>query len=82
MGGVWKVAETCRGPGGCKSDATGVQCDPGTPRAGDACVSSAAPRCSNVHTVFTCKSGAWETSLCVPPSKCAPNAKNGVAGCK
>jgi hypothetical protein len=81
-GGVWKVSETCRGPGGCKADAAGVHCDPGTPRAGDACPAAAAPRCSNVHTVFTCKSGAWESSLCVPPSKCVPNAKNGVAGCK
>jgi hypothetical protein len=81
-GGVWKVSETCRGPGGCKADAAGVHCDPGTPRAGDACPATAAPHCSNVHTVFLCKSGAWETSLCVPPSKCVPNAKNGVAGCK
>jgi hypothetical protein len=81
-GGVWKVSETCRGPGGCKADGAGVHCDPGTPRAGDACPATAAPRCSNVHTVFTCKNGAWESSLCVPPSKCAPNAKNGVAGCK
>src|SRR5580704_6443116 len=60
VGEVWKVAETCRGPGGCKSDATGVQCDPGTPRPGDACLATAAPRCSNVHTVFACKNGAWE----------------------
>ncbi len=82
VGGVWKVAETCRGPGGCKADTTGVQCDSGTPRAGDACLATAAPRCSNVHTVFACKNGAWESSLCVPPSKCVPNAKNGVAGCK
>ncbi len=81
-GGVWKVSETCRGPGGCKADGAGVRCDPGTPRAGDACPATGAPRCSNVHTVFTCKSGAWESSLCVPPSKCVPNAKNGVAGCK
>jgi hypothetical protein len=80
--GVWRVSETCRGPGGCKADGAGVHCDPGTPRAGDACSASAVPRCSNVHTVFTCKSGVWESSLCVPPSKCAPNAKNGVAGCK
>ena len=81
-GGVWKVSETCRGPGGCKADAAGVHCDPGTPRAGDACPETAAPHCSNVHTVFICKNGAWESSLCVPPSKCVPNAKNGVAGCK
>jgi hypothetical protein len=81
-GGVWKVSETCRGPGGCKADASGVHCDPGTARAGDACLETAAPHCSNVHTVFICKNGAWETSLCVPPSKCVPNAKNGVAGCK
>jgi hypothetical protein len=81
-GGVWKVSETCRGPGGCKVDGAGVHCDPGTPRAGDACPAAATPRCGNVHTVFACKSGAWETSLCVPPSKCVPNAKNGVAGCK
>jgi hypothetical protein len=82
VGGVWKVSETCRGPGGCKADSAGVHCDPGTPRAGDACPATAEPRCSNVHTVFTCKNGAWESSLCVPPSKCSPNAKNGVAGCK
>jgi hypothetical protein len=82
VGGVWKVAETCRGAGGCKAVGTSVQCDPGTPRAGDACPATAAPHCSNVHTVFTCKDGAWESSLCVPPSKCVPNAKNGVAGCK
>jgi len=81
-GGVWKVSETCRGPGGCKADGAGVHCDPGTPRAGDACPATALPHCSNVHTVFTCKNGAWESSLCVPPSKCGPNAKNGVAGCK
>jgi|SRR5277367_927713 len=80
--GVWKVSETCRGPGGCKVDAAGVHCDPGTPRAGDACPATAIPHCGNVHTVFACKNGAWETSLCVPPSKCVPNAKNGVAGCK
>jgi hypothetical protein len=82
VGGIWKVSETCRGPGGCKADSAGVRCDPGTPRAGDACPASAEPRCSNVHTVFTCKNGTWESSLCVPPSKCSPNAKNGVAGCK
>src|ERR1700722_15257511 len=64
-GGVWKVSETCRGPGGCKADAAGVHCDPGTPRAGDACPANAPPHCSNVHTVFVCKSGAWESSLCV-----------------
>ena len=81
-GGIWKVTETCRGPGGCKFDSAGVHCDPGTPRAGDACPATAEPRCSNVHTVFSCKNGAWESSLCVPPSKCSPNAKNGVAGCK
>ncbi len=82
VGGVWKVTETCRGAGACKAVGTAVQCDPGTPRAGDACPATAAPHCSNVHTVFTCKDGAWESSLCVPPSKCVPNAKNGVAGCK
>jgi hypothetical protein len=81
-GGVWKVAQICRGPGGCKSDAAGVHCDPGTPLAGDACGATAVPRCANVHTVFTCKNGSWESSLCVPPSKCVPSAKNGVAGCK
>jgi hypothetical protein len=82
VGGAWKVSETCRGPGGCKADAAGVHCDPGTPRAGDACLEATPPRCSNVHTVFACKNGAWESSLCVPPSKCAQNAKSGVAGCK
>jgi hypothetical protein len=81
-GGLWKVSETCRGPGGCKSDATGVHCDPGVARAGDACPATAPPHCSNVHTVFICKNGSWESSLCVPPAKCVPNAKNGVAGCK
>ena len=81
-GGVWKVAQTCRGPGRCKADGAGVHCDPGVPAAGDACLESAAPRCASVHTVFVCKGGGWESSMCVPPGKCVPNAKNGVAGCK
>jgi hypothetical protein len=59
-----------------------VHCDPSTLRAGDACVEAAPPPCSNVHTVFACKNGAWESSLRVPPSKRVPNAKNGVPGCK
>jgi hypothetical protein len=82
MGGVWKVAQVCRGPGACKTDAAGVHCDPGPPAAGDPCAEPAAPRCASVHQVFMCKAGLWESSMCVPPGKCVPNAKNGVAGCK
>jgi hypothetical protein len=80
--GVWKVAQVCRGPGACKADGAGVHCDLGPPAAGDPCAESAAPRCASVHTVFACKGGTWESSMCVPPGKCVPNAKNGVAGCK
>jgi len=85
IGGVWKVAQVCRGPGQCKpgtAEATGVHCDLGVPAMGDPCAASAAPRCASVHTVYTCKGGTWESSMCVPPGKCVPNAKNGVAGCK
>jgi hypothetical protein len=82
VSGVWKVAQVCRGPGACKADGAGVHCDPGPPAAGDPCAESAAPRCASVHTVFACKGGTWESSMCVPPGKCVPNAKNGVAGCK
>jgi hypothetical protein len=83
-GGAWHVLQTCRGPGGCKGEGAAVKCDPGAPRAGDACiVGSAVPRCeAGARSVLQCENGRWVSSLCLPPSKCQPNAKNGQPGCK
>jgi hypothetical protein len=79
---VWKVLETCRGTGGCKLEGASIHCDPGSPVATDACVAGVAPRCVDAHSVLTCQNGKWVSSLCVPPSKCTPLAKNGLPGCK
>jgi hypothetical protein len=82
-GSVWHVLQTCRGPGGCKAEGGSVKCDPGVSRAGDACVvASAVPRCLDTRSVLQCENGRWVSSLCLPPSKCQPNAKNGQPGCK
>jgi hypothetical protein len=82
-GTVWHVLQTCRGPGACKTENGIVKCDPGVPRAGDACVvTSAVPRCLDPRSVLQCENGRWVSSLCLPPAKCLPNAKNGQAGCK
>jgi hypothetical protein len=81
--GIWHVLQTCRGAGGCKAEGGSVKCDPGVPRAGDACVAaSAVPRCTDPRSVLQCENGRWTSSLCLPPSKCQPNAKNGQPGCK
>jgi hypothetical protein len=82
-GGVWHVMQTCRGPGACKTENGIVKCDPGVPRAGDACMPTAAvPRCIDIRSVLVCEKDRWVASLCVPPSKCQANAKNGQPGCK
>ncbi len=83
VGGFWKVLQTCRGSGGCKAEgAAAIHCDPGNPVASDACVAGSAPRCTDMHSLLSCQNGRWVTSMCLPPGKCAPNAKNGAAGCK
>jgi hypothetical protein len=82
MGGIWKILQTCRGAGGCKSDGAAIHCDPGNPVAGDACTAGAAARCVDAHSVLACTNGKWVSSLCVPPAKCDPKGKNGAAGCK
>lgn len=41
-----------------------------------------APHCTDAHSLLSCQNGKWVASMCVPPGKCAPNAKNGAAGCK
>jgi hypothetical protein len=82
-GGAWHVLQTCRGPGGCKGEGAALKCDPGVPRGGDACIAaSAVPRCESARSVLQCENGRWVSSLCLPPSKCQPNAKNGQPGCK
>jgi hypothetical protein len=82
-GSVWHVLQTCRGPGACKTENGIVKCDPGVPRAGDACVvASAVPRCLDARSVLQCENGRWVSSLCLAPSKCQANAKNGQPGCK
>lgn len=80
--GVWRVLQTCRGAGGCKAEGAVIHCDPGNPVASDACVAGSAPRCTDTHSLLSCQNGKWVASMCVPPGKCVPNAKNGVAGCK
>jgi hypothetical protein len=80
--GAWKMAQTCRGPGGCKSDATGVHCDVGNPVAGDACTAGAPARCVGATTVLACQNGHWASSVCMPPAKCNATAKGPAgAGC-
>ena len=83
VAGIWRAMQTCRGGGGCKANASGVTCDPGALRQGDACVvASTAPRCADAHTVLLCQNGRFTSSLCLPPAKCQAGAKNGQSGCK
>ena len=74
-GGVWRITQTCRGPGACKGTGAAVACDVGTPLVGDACVAgAAAARCKNPQTAQACTGGKWTESVCVPPGKCQAGA--------